>query len=59
MIEEINKGAYMHAAGEQFLLTCTVIAFGIALLLGLITRYQFEIEDAIDAVWATLRKLLR
>lgn len=49
----------MHAAGEQFLLTCTVIAFGIALLLGLITRYQFEIEDAIDAVWATLRKLLR
>lgn len=44
---------------QQFISLGIVIAFVITGLLALISRYQFEIEDAIDAVWATLRKFLR
>lgn len=49
----------MNMTAEQFLTLGIVIAFVITGLLALISRYQFEIEDAIDSVWATLQKLLR
>lgn len=49
----------MHAAGEQFLLTCTFWAFIGAILLNVVYVFHIQIEDAIDEFCATLRKLLR